>query len=97
MAVRKLLKFNQKRLIIKNVPGRYISKEEVEQMHLKLKYILMAKGVKQYELAEIWGCSVVTVSNKLTGKSPIEIVELQKVIERYKFTTSEILDVLMAH
>lgn len=66
-------------------------------MHLKLKYILMAKGVKQSEIAEIWGCSVVTVSNKLTGKSPIEIVELQKVIERYNFTTSEILDVLLAH
>ena len=66
-------------------------------MNSKLKYILMAKGVKQSEVAEVWGCSVVTVSNKLTGKSPIEIVELQKAAEAFKFTTSEILDVILSH
>lgn len=71
-------------------------KKEVEKMHSKLKYILMAKGVKQSEVAEVWGCSVVTVSNKLTGKSPIEIVELRKAAEAFNFTTSEILDVVLA-
>jgi len=65
-------------------------------MYLKLKYILMAKGVKQTEVAEVWDCSPMTVSNKLTGKSEISISELRAAADAFNLTTSEVLDVIFA-
>jgi len=44
----------------------------------KLKGVMVEKGIDRNELCFIWNCSLKTVSNKLTGKTPITLEEAKR-------------------
>lgn len=65
-------------------------------MPQKLKYLLLARGIRREDVAKIWNCSTMTVSHKLNGKTPIYLKELRDVAAAYEFTNDEILSVIFA-
>lgn len=65
-------------------------------MQQQLKYLLYARGIRREDVAKVWNCNVMTVSNKLNGKTPIYVKELKDVAIAYNFSNDEILSVIRA-
>ena len=55
---------------------------------------LTEKHFKREELARLWECNVMTVTNKMTGKTSITCDEFMKAVDHYKFSTAEVLYIL---
>lgn len=55
----------------------------------KLRGTLVEKGIKQKDLATLWGCSTQLASNKLNGKSPMSECEAEALSILAKFTDKE--------
>lgn len=60
--------------------------------HANLRGILAQKGIRLYELADEIGKSPVTVSNKLTNRTPITLEEAYRILELLKIPASEIYE-----
>lgn len=52
---------------------------------------LTEKHYKRKDLAMIWGVNVMTVSNKMTGKTPITCQEFITAAKYYGITDAELL------
>lgn len=55
---------------------------------------LTEKNYRREELATLWGVNVMTVSNKMTGKTSLTCEELASAAKFYGLTDSEILFIL---
>ena len=55
---------------------------------------LTEKRYKREDLATIWNVNVMTVSNKMTGKTPITCEEFKKAVMHYGLTDPEVLYIL---
>ena len=55
---------------------------------------LTEKRYKREDLASIWGVNVMTVSNKMTGKTPITCDEFVKAARHYELSDPEVLYIL---
>lgn len=55
---------------------------------------LTEKRYKREELATLWGVNVMTVSNKMTGKTPITCEEFKKAAVHYGLSDPEVLYIL---
>lgn len=56
---------------------------------LKFKAKLVEKEISRTELANLWGCTTRTVTNKITGKTPINLDEAQAFSRRAELTDEE--------
>lgn len=55
---------------------------------------LTEKKYKREELATLWGVNVMTVSNKILGKSPINVEEFVSMVKFYNLSDAEVLYLL---
>ena len=55
---------------------------------------LTEKKYKREELATLWGVNVMTVSNKMTGKTSITCEELVSAVKYYELSDAELLYIL---
>lgn len=62
----------------------------------KFKAVLVEKDISRDELASLWKCTTRTVTNKLTGKSPINLDEAQAFSKRAGLTDEEKFAIFMA-
>lgn len=63
---------------------------------LKLKKTVAEKNIKQKELIPLWKCSRQSVSNKLSGKSPITLEEAEKFSEYAHLTDEQKIDIFLS-
>lgn len=56
---------------------------------------LTEKRYKREDLAQLWHVNVMTVSNKMTGKTSITCEEFTAAAQYYRLSDSEILYVLL--
>ncbi len=64
-------------------------------MNDRLRGKCSERGLTRQQLADIWHCDVMTVSNKLTGKSGITCEELRAAALAFNFSEAEIMYILM--
>ena len=55
---------------------------------------LTEKHYKREDLATLWSVNVMTVSNKMTGKTPISCEEFTKAVKHYSLSDPEVLYIL---
>ena len=55
---------------------------------------LTEKKYKRDELATLWGVNVMTVSNKMTGKTSITCEEFVSAVKFYELSDAELLYIL---
>ena len=64
-------------------------------MNDRLRGKCSERGITRRQLADIWNCDVMTVSNKLTGKSKITCDELTSAAAAFHFSENELLYILL--
>ena len=62
----------------------------------KFKAKLVEKDISRTELASLWRCTTRTVTNKITGKSPINLDEAQAFSKRAELTDEEKFIIFLA-
>ena len=62
----------------------------------KFKAKLVEKEISRTELASLWGCTTRTVTNKITGKSPVSLDEAKAFSKRAELTDEEKFVIFLA-
>ena len=63
-------------------------------MHDRFRGKLSEKNYKREDLALLWGVNVMTVSNKMTGKTSLTCEELVSAAKFYNLSADEVLYIL---
>ena len=63
-------------------------------MYQRLRGKIAELNIKRDAIADCWQCNIMTVSNKLNGKTPIACRELVEFAQRFGLSESEVLYIL---
>jgi len=68
-----------------------MSNDHTSTLTANLRAELARRGLRQGDLAGIWGLSEMSVSRRMTGLTPISATELQAAAESFGLTADDLL------